>query len=423
MPVDEDMAEIENRLVAARTRLILEKPFLGALALRLPLQAADAAWCAGTSTDAQTFYYNPEYIKKLQFDQVQFVLSAEALHCGLSHFNRIGHRQLQRWQQACAYSVNQILLDEGLTPPADALLNEDYRGMTAEEIYPLLEKPQDAEDQQAQNEPTPESKRAPRDEPPRDQSANTDTPVGGSSRPDASGGATPSDADSAGSGSSLASAPPPLSEAQKDVLQRQWQQRLAGAAQQALQSGKMGEGMARLIELMLQPTLPWRAVLARYMNGIARDDYSYARPSSRRGDPAVFPSLRSAQIDLVVAVDVSGSIDREELDEFMSEIDALKAQVRARVTLLTCDRQITGDSPWVFEAWDRFQLPAEINGGGGTDFSPVFDWIETRDRAPDLLVYFTDGRGRFPASEPAYPMLWLVKGHAEVPWGQRIQLN
>ncbi|UCH40141.1 MAG: hypothetical protein JSU67_00085 [Gammaproteobacteria bacterium] len=394
---DSRLQEIENRLVAARTRLILDKPFLGALALRLPLIAADASWCSGTHTDARSFFYNPEYIEKLQFEQVQFVLSAEAMHCALSHFNRRGHRDPARWELACEYAVNLILFDEGLTPPPEAMLFEDYRDMTAEEIYPLLEITQQEETQQTGD-------------------------VGEQPAPPASGRRR-DDASQASFDSGLADAPLPLGESEKDLLQQQWQQRLAGAAQQALQAGKMSEGMARLIELMLQPKLPWRAVLARFMNGIARDDYSYARPSSRRGDPAIFPSLRSAQIDVVVAVDVSGSIDREELDEFMVEIDALKAQVRARVTLLTCDSEITGDSPWIFEAWERCHTPPQVSGGGGTDFTPVFDWVDQRDRAPDLLIYFTDAEGRFPPNEPAYPSLWLVKGNGDIPWGQRIQLN
>ncbi len=181
--------------------------------------------------------------------------------------------------------------------------------------------------------------------------------------------------------------------------------------------------MARVIDLFLHPTLPWRAVLARFMNGIARNDYSYARPSSRRGDPAIYPSLRSAQIDLVVAIDVSGSIDDDELNEFITEVDALKAQVQARVTLLTCDPAITGISPWIFEAWDCCELPDEFSGRGGTDFRPVFEWVERQDRNPDLLIYFTDAEGRFPETEPDYPSLWLIKGHTDVPWGQRIQLN
>jgi predicted metal-dependent peptidase len=68
-------------------------------------------------------------------------------------------------------------------------------------------------------------------------------------------------------------------------------------------------------------------------------------------------------------------------------------------------------------------LPHTIRGGGGTRFTPVFDWIRQEECNPDLLVYFTDAQGEFPRQEPPFPVIWLVKGRAEVPWGQRIQLN
>lgn len=210
---------------------------------------------------------------------------------------------------------------------------------------------------------------------------------------------------------------------ERESLNVQWQQRLAGAAQQALQAGKMDGDMARLVDFLLQPSLPWRMLLARYMSGIARDDYSYTRPSSRRGDPAIFPSLRSSQAELVVAVDTSGSVQEDELSEFVSEIDAIKGQLRARITLLACDSKFAADCPWVYEPWEEFILPESIHGGGGTDFVPVFDWTDKQDRSPDLLIYFTDAEGSFPEVMPNYPVLWLVKGKLPVPWGQRIQLN
>jgi hypothetical protein len=53
----------------------------------------------------------------------------------------------------------------------------------------------------------------------------------------------------------------------------------------------------------------------------------------------------------------------------------------------------------------------------------VFEWLDGSGSNPDLLVYFTDAEGRFPASEPRYPVVWLVKGKAPVPFGARIQLN
>jgi predicted metal-dependent peptidase len=53
----------------------------------------------------------------------------------------------------------------------------------------------------------------------------------------------------------------------------------------------------------------------------------------------------------------------------------------------------------------------------------VFEWVEREHMRPDALVYFTDAEGDFPAEAPTYPVVWLVKGRAAVPWGERIQLN
>jgi len=158
------------------------------------------------------------------------------------------------------------------------------------------------------------------------------------------------------------------------------------------------------------------------MSATARDDFSYSRPSRREGD-YLRPALRSHQLELVVAVDISGSIKDDEIREFMDEIDALKGQVRARVTLLGCDAHLCPSAPWFFEPWEEFCRPEEMKGGGGTSFVPVFDWIEHWGGHPDLLVYFTDAQGEFPQREPYYPVLWLIKGQGKVPWGNRIQLN
>jgi len=125
----------------------------------------------------------------------------------------------------------------------------------------------------------------------------------------------------------------------------------------------------------------------------------------------------------MVVLDTSGSIKTAEMQEFASEIDAIKGQVRARITLHACDAALSSDGPWVFEPWEDFKLPGKLRGGGGTRFTPVFDWLEEQGSTPDLLVYFTDAEGEFPRVEPCFPVIWLVKGRGQVPWGQRIQLN
>ena len=118
-----DTEAVETKLASARTRLILDKPFLGALVLRLPMRAASDDWCPTTATDARTFYYNPSYIDALSLDETQFMLAHEALHCALSHFARRQHRIKHRWDLACDYAINPLLIDDGLRPPPNALPN------------------------------------------------------------------------------------------------------------------------------------------------------------------------------------------------------------------------------------------------------------------------------------------------------------
>ena len=163
-------------------------------------------------------------------------------------------------------------------------------------------------------------------------------------------------------------------------------------------------------------------LLARYMTAAARDDYSYQRPSRREGN-AILPTLKSTQVDVVVVLDTSGSINDTEMREFISEIDAIKGQMRARLTLHACDARLCEHGPWVYEPWEEFSMPDNLYGRGGTRFVPAFEWLEQAGHQPDLLVYFTDAEGEFPKSEPGFPVLWLIKGRGKVPWGQRIQLN
>lgn len=359
------------------------------------------------------------------------MLAHEALHCALLHFARRQHRVKHRWDLACDFAINPLLIADGLRPPPSALFLLEYDGMTAEEIYPLIDdnsedEPLDQHMYDSDAQSTPDRDR----QPPQDRSKNPPSNPPGESPPNDADdqGSNGNDAGNSGHRTETdpnrggAPQPPPLTEAEREALGVQWQQRLAGAAQQAQQAGKLGGAMARLVDHLLQPQLPWRMLLARYLTAAARDDYSFTRPSKREG-AAILPSLRSSQVELFVVIDTSGSIGAEQLQEFISEVNALKGQMRARVTLHACDAQLAADGPWHCETWEELRLPATLTGGGGTRFVPAFAWAERQDRMPDLLLYFTDAEGAFPPQAPPFPVIWLVKGRAKVPWGQRIQLN
>ncbi|CAB5502584.1 DUF2201 family putative metallopeptidase [Bathymodiolus thermophilus thioautotrophic gill symbiont] len=408
---DGDLEAIKNRLTKARTQLILDKPFLGNLVLRLPLVAADS-WCKTSATDAKSFYYNPEFIDSLNKHQVKFVLIHEALHCALTHFARRGNRTKHKWDLACDFAINPLLVKEGFHPPIDVPIFQQYAGMIAEEIYPMIDDNLNQEpmgqhlyDDQA-NDDSKQSDGGMREDQlqqdPKPQSEANEGKQGGSS--------------------SLAQQPAILRPDEIEKLATQWQKNLASSAQIAQQAGKLEGEFAKLIDFFLQPQVSWQSLLAQYMSALARDDFSYYRPSRRSGE-AILPALKSHQIDITVAIDTSGSITQEEVDEFVSEVNAIKANLSASITLIACDDKLSEHSPWRFEAWDALQFPASLGGGKGTNFIPVFDYVDAQDRACDVLIYFTDAKGKFPEREPNYPVMWLVKGKEPIPWGARIQLQ
>ena len=368
-----------TRLTAARTRLVLDHPFLGSLVLQLPLKEA-GSWCRTTATDARHLYYSPSYIDGLNSEELVSVLCHEVLHCALLHLTRRGHRARHRWDAACDYAVNQLIVDEDMVLPQGALHEPTFRGLSAEEIYPCLDEMEDPCTQ--------------------DLHLHADAlPAEGSPQLDS------------------------LTAAEQETLSVAWQARLARAIATARTAGQWSDSFERHFAASLTPRLPWRQLLSRYTSNLARDDYSYQRPSTRREGPAIYPSLRSPEIHLVAALDVSGSISNQEIAEFVCEINALKSTLRARITLLACDQKLSGDSTQVFEPWEELQIPPRVAGGGGTSFQPVFHWVAEQDGPPDLLLYFTDACGTYPEHAPPYPVLWLVKGQAPVPWGERIALN
>ena len=386
---------MEHRLRAARAQLVLQHPFLGALLLRLTMRADDQ--CRSIATDGTEIRYRPAFLADMSLSDIQFHLTHQVLHCALGHLWRRGHRLAAVWDMACDYAVNQLLVDEGFKLAPGAIVNERYRGLSAEEIYPLLELGESREplDDHPWSSPYRQTFGLPSFAPINPKIANETGAQNDPRNGDASA---------------------------NDDIAEQWQSNVTHLAQQLRSKGRLSASLQRALDAALQPVLPWQAILARFLASHARDDYSYHR-ISRRGGDALLPSLYSQQTNLVVAIDNSGSISDAELNEFINEIDALKSQVRAQVMLLACDVALHPTCPWIFSATEAIQKPEQWAGGGGTRFTPVFDWVERAGHGPDALIYFTDAMGEFPNLEPAYPVLWLVKGRGKVPWGMRVQLN
>lgn len=134
-PQQQPQRTTAQKLTASRVGLLLGQPFFGTLALRLKLVAGSVPTMA---TDGSRIVYNPAFVEQLQPAQLEGTLAHEILHCALGHQCRRGERDPELWNQAADFAINPILLGNGLTLPAGALIDPAFNNLSAEEIYNRL---------------------------------------------------------------------------------------------------------------------------------------------------------------------------------------------------------------------------------------------------------------------------------------------
>src|SRR3954447_8312607 len=125
------------RIQKTRTALVLDHPFFGSLLFRLKSQESRSV--KTMATGGIRLYYNPEFVDRLTAATLAGALAHEVLHPALQHHVRRSGRDPKRWNVACDYAINLVLVDAGLSLPEGVLLDSRFRGMSAEQIYNLLE--------------------------------------------------------------------------------------------------------------------------------------------------------------------------------------------------------------------------------------------------------------------------------------------
>jgi len=97
------------------------------------------------ATDGKNFFINPLFCSTLNDKSIVFVLCHEILHNVLVHFLRRENMDAEhtRWNHATDHEINLMLIEEGFLTKQQVdelggLADEQYKEMTAEEIYKLL---------------------------------------------------------------------------------------------------------------------------------------------------------------------------------------------------------------------------------------------------------------------------------------------
>ena len=359
-----------ERLVSARISLLLKHSFFGNLATRLKLVNADE-WCGTAATDGQLFYYNSRFIMMLKPKEVEFLVAHEVLHVVYDHMGRREHRDPKIWNIADDYAVNADLkrhkIGEFITT-VPCLYEKKYDGKSAEEIY----------DDLLQN-----CKTISMDEL-IDQLL--DEHLDGEE--DGDGDEDGEEIDGSGKGKGR----PKMSSEERERVRQEVKQAIINAAGSA-DPGTLPAGVERLIKTHTNPVMPWRELIQTNLTSCILTDYSWMRPSRRGWHlDAIMPGMTPGQeIDVVVTLDMSGSISQKQAQDFLGEIGGMMNSFDGyKVHVFCFDTEVYNPKDFHSDNMDSIDEYVP-EGGGGTDFDCIFTYLREHAIDPKRLIVFTDG--------------------------------
>jgi len=392
-----------RRIQKARTALVLDHPFFGSLLFRL--KDCECRSIQTMATDGVSLYYNPDFVETLNAATLAGTLAHEVMHPALHHHARRSGRDPKRWNMACDYAINPLLIDAGLNLPEGVLLDNRFRGMSAEQIYNLL----DSETSQDSGSEDKESESG-------GEGTNAEQPLAGEAN-------EPSAPMTEGGIGQVLDAPLPDEETPTIEEQaREWNIAVNQATTVARQAGKVPTGLSRTMEGAAEAAVDWRERLRRHWSDTIPADYSWMRPNRRHIWAGLYlPGVVCEGVgEVAIAVDCSGSVSARQLRLFEAEVRSiLEGQRPERVYVLYFDAVVQRVE--TYEAGERIDLNPV--GGGGTEFGPCFEWLDDRGIRPQTMVFLTDLYGSFPPSAPAYPVLWASTGSRKAPFGEVILMH
>ena len=157
--------------------------------------------------------------------------------------------------------------------------------------------------------------------------------------------------------------------------------------------------------------LPWNLFLKKLMGTIEANKKKTVTRRNRR-QPSRLDlrgELRGHKAEIAVAIDISGSISDEEFKQAIKEVLAIVKSHNQEITIIECDKEIRR----AYKVKSPRDVQERIATGGGTKFSPVFEYAN--NKKINLLIYFTDGKGeeKLEVIPRGYKTLWVISGRGD----------
>lgn len=397
--------KLEKRIEKARIGLILDHCFFGTLITKLDMVLNDTF--PTMATDGKMIYYNAGFTESLTDSELLAVLAHEVLHVANGHAWRRDNRDRFKWNIAADYAINSILTECDLTLPKCALVAPSA-GKAAEWHYAHLPKQSQQEQKRGAG------------------GGGKGSLQGEPGKNPGKGQASDQPSDPGGCGEVLDAPEEENADGTKTGAKEQeaeWRVAVAQAAEAARSQGNLPAGLDRMVQEIVNPKVPWNVVLRDFVERTAKNDYNWSRPNLRYSSRGIcLPTLISDELpEIVIAVDTSGSIGIAEVNQFAAEVSDILGQYETIIRIVYVDSAVAHA-----ETLTRADLPLKLHpkGGGGTDFRSAYSWVAQEGLTPAALIYFTDGYGTFPNTEPEYPVIWVVVGtKKEFPFGQVVPLE
>lgn len=356
----------ENKLVKARLKLLFKHPFFGQMALRMRLiDVTDDGWCPTAATDGRNFYYNADFVNKLDQDEIVFLVGHELGHCIFEHFLRVDKRDKKLWNMAGDYVINLMLERERIgrvITTVPILLDNKYRGFATEEVYEDLVK------NGAKEKDT----------------LDVHLEIGGSGEDDEEGnGKGNSDKDGKGK-------KPTISAEDAKAISDDIRQAVLQAA--SASAGNLPSEVKRIIKNLTESKMDWRQHIRSSIESSIKSDFSWMRPN-RKGwhMSAILPGMTPGQeIEVAIGIDTSGSISQKTLEDFLGEVNGIMEQFEQyTIRIWQFDTRVYGYEKFTHDDGKDIRQ-YEIRGGGGTDFMTNWEYMKNNGIEPKQFIMFTD---------------------------------
>lgn len=399
----------------ARSTLLVNMRFLSAALMKLELEPYQGT----IATDAKKGYYDPDYVISLYKNGKEETVRAYLhliLHCLFRHPFSLADRRF--WNLACDIAVEAIILEWGL-PCTNVKLRQKRKEcaekikakthfLTAEKIYAYLKSKTISEQTLRYWEELFFCD---------DHSGwgyivtiNINVPTAGSSR-------------QAGQGSENAE------RFSAEATAQEWKE-LAERLQTDLETfstewGDQSGSMAMALKEVNREKYDYENFLKKFavlneamkINDDEFDYVFYTLGLSMYGNLPLVEPLEYKDVkqikEFVIAIDTSGSVLGEKVQAFVRKTyNILKQQEsfdrKINLHIVQCDAEIQNDTKiTTLEDLETYFTNMKLYGFGGTDFRPVFAYVEQLIEKGEFinlkgLIYFTDGYGTFPERKPPY---------------------